>query len=104
MSDVFDFRIRTRADLVCAVERFGFVPFFKNRIQGFSLAEHAAPDIEDNIHLLQEKLEELGYNCQIQVTGEGRKVNFVDDFLKQDVPKGNVSGGEMLRYSFDVRA
>ncbi len=60
--------------------------------------------IEDNIHLLQEKLEELGYNCQIQVTGEGRKVNFVDDFLKQDVPKGNVSGGEMLRYSFDVRA
>ena len=44
MSDVFDFRIRTRADLVRAVERFGFVPFFKNRIQGFSLAEHAAPE------------------------------------------------------------
>ena len=44
MSDVFDFRIRTRADVVCAVERFGFVPFFKNRIQGCSLAEHAAPE------------------------------------------------------------
>ena len=44
MSDVFDFRIRTRADLVRAVEQFGFVPFFKNRIQGFSLAEHAAPE------------------------------------------------------------
>ncbi len=45
MSDVFDFRIRTRADLVRAVEQFGFVPFFKNRIQGFSLAEHAAPEV-----------------------------------------------------------
>ena len=39
MSDVFEFRIRTRADLVRAVERYGFVPFFKNRIQGFSLRE-----------------------------------------------------------------
>ena len=45
MSDVFDFHIRTRADLVRAVEQFGFVPFFKNRIQGFSLAEHAAPEV-----------------------------------------------------------
>ena len=33
MSDVFDFRIRTRADLVRAVEQFGFVPFFKNNIK-----------------------------------------------------------------------
>ena len=45
MADIFDFRIRTRDDLVRAVERFGFVPFFKNRIQGFSLAEHAAPEV-----------------------------------------------------------
>ena len=60
--------------------------------------------IEDNIHILATKLEELGYNCRIQVTGDGKPVDFVEDFLKQDVPKGNVSGGEMLRYSFDVRA
>ena len=44
MFDASDFVIRTRADLADAVERFGFVPFFKNRIQGFSLAEHAAPE------------------------------------------------------------
>ena len=45
MSDVFDFRIRTCADLVRAVEQFGFVPFFKNRIQGFSLAEIDVPEV-----------------------------------------------------------
>ncbi|MBQ2577279.1 MAG: hypothetical protein II566_08415 [Lachnospiraceae bacterium] len=60
--------------------------------------------IEDNIHILQAKLEELGYQCRIQVSGDGKPMDFVNDFLKQDVPKGNISGGEMLRYSFDVRA
>lgn len=44
MSDSFDFYIRTQADLCQAVERFGFVPFFKNHIQGFSIAEHCAPE------------------------------------------------------------
>ena len=44
MFDASDFVIRTRADLADAVERFGFVPFFKNRIRGFSLAEHCAPE------------------------------------------------------------
>ena len=44
MPDVFDFTIRTKADLCRAVERFGFVPFFPNPIQGFSIAEHVAPE------------------------------------------------------------
>ena len=40
----YSFTIRTKADLIHAVETFGFVPFFKNRIQGFSIAEHCAPN------------------------------------------------------------
>lgn len=44
MTDAFNFTIRTKADLCSAVERFGFVPFFKNPIQGFSIAEHCAPE------------------------------------------------------------
>lgn len=44
MAESFDFYIRGKADLVRAVERFGFVPFFKNRILGFSIAEHCAPE------------------------------------------------------------
>ncbi|MBQ2575791.1 MAG: flagellar hook-length control protein FliK [Lachnospiraceae bacterium] len=77
----------------------------KNVDTKFSMADDVSFRlIEDNIHILATKLEELGYNCRIQVTGDGKPVDFVEDFLKQDVPKGNVSGGEMLRYSFDVRA
>ncbi|SCW70062.1 hook-length control protein FliK [Lachnospiraceae bacterium C10] len=71
----------------------------------FNMADDASFHlIEDNIHILQAKLEELGYQCRIQVSGDGKPMDFVNDFLKQDVPKGNISGGEMLRYSFDVRA
>ena len=43
MADTFDFIIRTKADLCRTVEQYGFVPFFKNPIRGFSIAEHCAP-------------------------------------------------------------
>ena len=45
MNAKYDFYIRSRADLTKAIETFGFVPFFKNRIQGFSIAEHCAPNV-----------------------------------------------------------
>ena len=41
--DTFRFTIRKKADLVRAVERFGFVPLFRNSIPGFSVEEHVAP-------------------------------------------------------------
>lgn len=41
----FDFVIRTRADLINAVESCGIVPFFANSIPGFSVEEHAAPGV-----------------------------------------------------------
>ena len=39
----FDFTVRTKQDLMDAVERFGFVPLFRNSIPGFSVEEHVAP-------------------------------------------------------------
>lgn len=36
----FDFTIRTRQDLMEAVERCGFVPLFANSLPGFSVEEH----------------------------------------------------------------
>ena len=36
----FDFYIKTKQDLINAVQTFGFVPYFKNAIPGFSIEEH----------------------------------------------------------------
>ncbi|MBR6115541.1 MAG: hypothetical protein IKQ10_10285 [Oscillospiraceae bacterium] len=38
-----DFVIDTQQDLIDAVERLGFLPFFSNSIPGFSVEEHVAP-------------------------------------------------------------
>ena len=37
------FTIRTKKDLINAVERFGILPYFANTLQGFSIEEHCAP-------------------------------------------------------------
>jgi len=39
----FDFYVRTKQDLIDAVETFGIVPYFSNSIPGFSLEEHCDP-------------------------------------------------------------
>ena len=49
---------------------------------------------------LEERLKRKGFNAKIYVENEGKKVNFVDDFLKKDAP----ATGQVHRYSFDVRA
>ena len=41
----FEFTVRTKKDLTDAVERFGFVPLFRNSIPGFSVEEHVSPDV-----------------------------------------------------------
>lgn len=38
----FDFYIRTKKDLIKAVNRYGFVPLFTNSIPGFSVEEHVS--------------------------------------------------------------
>lgn len=40
----FDFYIRTKKDLVEAIDRYGFVPLFTNAIPGFSVEEHVSAD------------------------------------------------------------
>ena len=39
-----DFTIRTRKDLEQAIRTLGILPFFENRIPGFSIEEHVAPE------------------------------------------------------------
>ena len=45
MSQDLDFMIKKMADIIDAVERFGFLPFFINSIPGFSIEEHTDPKI-----------------------------------------------------------
>ncbi len=37
------FTIRSKADLIAAIDEFGILPFFSNSIAGFSIEEHIAP-------------------------------------------------------------
>lgn len=39
-----NFIIKTKSDLIGAVNEFGFLPFFENSIEGFSIEEHIAPE------------------------------------------------------------
>ena len=39
-----DFLIDSKADLIAAVDEFGFLPFFTNSIEGFSIEEHITWD------------------------------------------------------------
>ena len=40
-----DFTITSKESLIEAVECFGFLPFFRNAVPGFSIAEHIAPEL-----------------------------------------------------------
>ncbi len=42
---MLDFTIRTKQDLIDAVERFGILPLFRNPLPGFSVEEHADPSV-----------------------------------------------------------
>lgn len=68
----------------------------------FYLADDASYQlILDHMDILEERLEQKGYQVKISVTNQEEKVNFVEDMLKQKTP----SAGRMVhRYSFDVRA
>lgn len=38
------FTIRSESNLIKAINRYGFLPFFRNSIEGFSIEEHIAPE------------------------------------------------------------
>ena len=73
----------------------------KNVNTRFYLADDGAFElIMNNIHILKENLDHLGYNCTIECENDAREHDFVSDFLERDVKTTeNIS-----RYSFDVRA
>lgn len=56
--------------------------------------------LEENMHLLTDRLEKKGYTCSMKLEQDAKKIDFVEDFLKVD----QKSSGEVHRYSFDVRA
>lgn len=67
----------------------------------FYMEDDTAYDlILEHTEELAEHLEKKGYQCQIEVAGEEKSMDFVEDFLKRDVP----NTGKVCRYSFDVRA
>lgn len=68
----------------------------------FYLADDASYQlILDHMDILEERLEQKGYQVKISITNQEEKMNFVEDMLKQKTPS---AGGMVHRYSFDVRA
>ena len=67
--------------------------FYMDSDESYALVKAHMPELE-------ERLRKKGFNASIYVENEGKKVNFVEDFLKKDAP----SAGQLHRYSFDVRA
>ena len=59
--------------------------------------------VQKYLPILDAKLTALGYDTTITVKNEDKKVDFVEDFLKKDLPGGS-SAGVVHLYSFDVRA
>ena len=55
--------------------------------------------IQKHLPLLEARLNKKGYTCTFTVSNEDKKVDFVNDFLRKDLP----SAGTLHRYSFDVR-
>ena len=41
----FDLTVRTKEDLIRAVQEYGFVPLFGGSVPGFSVEEHAVPEV-----------------------------------------------------------
>ncbi|MCI7129851.1 MAG: flagellar hook-length control protein FliK [Lachnospiraceae bacterium] len=70
----------------------------------FAFSDDASFDlVQKYLPILDAKLTALGYHTTITVSNEEKKVDFVEDFLKKDLPGGSTAN-VVHRYSFDVRA
>lgn len=56
--------------------------------------------IKNNMHILESRLRDLGYNAKIDIENSTDKHNIVTDVLEKDMN----TGSKISRYSFDVRA
>ena len=41
----FNIYIRTKQDLIDAIDKYGIIPYFANSISGFSIEEHVSPEV-----------------------------------------------------------
>ena len=72
----------------------------KNVKTNFYFSDDASYDlVQKHLPILEAKLNQKGYTCTFTVTNEEKKVDFVQDFLRKDLP----AAGALHRYSFDVR-
>ena len=78
---------------VCLLRKNIDTKFYMDSDESYALVKAHMPELE-------ERLRKKGFYASIYVENEGKKVNFVEDFLKKDAP----SAGQLHRYSFDVRA
>ena len=73
----------------------------KNVDTKFYIDNDASYDLlEKHLPVLEKRLQKRGYTCKITITNESKKVDFVTDFLEQDLPPA----GTLRRYSFDMKA
>ncbi len=73
----------------------------KNVDTRFYIDNDASYDLlEKHLPILEKRLQKRGYTCKISITNESKKVDFVTDFLEQDLPPA----GTLRRYSFDMKA
>lgn len=67
--------------------------FYLNSDESYALVKQFLP-------VLEKRLQDKGYNCELNVNSGSKQMNFVAGFLKKDLPPT----GQVHRYSFDIRA
>ena len=67
--------------------------FYLDSDESYTLVKQFLP-------VLERRLQDKGYNCELNVNSDSKQINFVDGFLKKDLPPT----GQVHRYSFDMRA
>lgn len=56
--------------------------------------------VKQFLPVLEKRLQDKGYNCELNVNSGSKQMNFVAGFLKKDLPPTS----QVHRYSFDIRA
>lgn len=67
--------------------------FYLDSDESYALVKQFLP-------VLEKRLQDKGYNCELNVNCGSKQMNFVAGFLKKDLPPT----GQVHRYSFDIRA
>lgn len=67
--------------------------FYLDSDESYALVKQFLP-------VLEKRLQDKGYNCELNVNSGSKQMNFVAGFLKKDLPPT----GQGHRYSFDIRA